>query len=195
MKKFTKVAVALTTLLTANLFAAQDGQLVHGNNTSISSEGNLDVSLEVLYAIQVNKLDDIDLGTFRSGLDSDVAGNDDFCVFTNAEAYAIGFFGGNGTGRGDSFVMAKTDDASEQIPYNIKMSTIDMSNNKTFLTDVDNSRWIEHVREVRNRKNCEMDNAGFKPNVNIEVTVNEEVMLDALPGSYKDTVTVIACPE
>ena len=167
MKKFTKIAVALTTLFTASLFAAQDGQLVHGDNTSIRSEGNLDVNLEVLYAIQVNKLDDIDLGTFRSGLDSDLTGSDDFCVFTNASAYAIGFFGGNGTGRGDSFVMAKTDDSSQRIPYNIKMSTIDMDNNKTFLTDVSNSRWIEHVREVRNRKNCEMDNVGFKPKIRL----------------------------
>jgi hypothetical protein len=195
MKKFTKLAVILSTLATGSLFAAQDGALVHGDNTSIRSEGSLDVNLNVLYAIQVNKLDDIDLGSFRSGLDSDLQGSDDFCVFTNAEAYAIGYFGGNGTGRGDSFVMANTSDSNLTIPYEISMNTIDRSNNRTFLTDVENSRWIEHVSETRNRKNCEMDNEGFKPNVEIQVSVKEEIMLDAIPGSYKDTVTIIACPE
>jgi spore coat protein U-like protein len=195
MKNTIKLALTVGSLLTASLFAAQDGELVHGSDTSISSEGNLDVSLEVLYAIQVNKLNDINLGTFKSGLDSDVSGQDDFCVFTNAEAYAIGFFGGNGTGRGDSFVMANVDNSNLTIPYDIKMSTIDVANNKTFLKDVENSRWIQHIGEVRNRKNCEMDDLGYKPNVNIEVSVKEGIMLDAIPGSYKDTVTIIACPE
>ena len=196
MNKITKIAmVVLSTLVTGSLFAAQDGALVHGDNASISSEGKLDVNLNILYAIQVNKLDDIDLGNFKSGLDSDLVGRDDFCVFTNAEAYAIGYFGGNGTGRGDSFIMANTGNSDLTIPYEIAMNTIDRSNNRTFLTDVENNKWIRHVGETRNRKNCDMDGEGFKPNVEIEITVKENVMLDAIPGSYKDTLTIIACPE
>jgi len=195
MKKITTLAIILSTLLTSSIFAAQDGALVHGDNTSIRSEGNLNVNLKVLYAIQVNKLDDINLGNFRSGLDTDLTGSDDFCVFTNAEAYAIGYFGGNGTGRGDSFVMANTANSALKIPYEIKMKTIDRSNNRTFLTNVENSKWIQHVREVRNRRNCEMGSLGYKPNVEIEVKVKETTMLDAVPGNYKDTVTIIACPE
>ena len=195
MKKFTKIAaVLLSTLVTGTAIAETQGQLVHGDNTSIRSEGSLDVNLNVLYAIQVNKLDDIDLGNFRSGLDSDLVGQDSFCVFTNAPSFSVTFTGGNTAG----FELEEDSNSALRIGYGVEMATIDNNDNRSAYQNVSHNVPFVNINETRNRRNCEMTTSSgveFLPNLELKVTVDDIAMMDAVPGSYKDTITVVASPE
>jgi len=194
MKKFKLAAIILATMVSGSAMAATQGALVHGDNTSISSEGSLDVLLNVGYVIQVNKLDDINLGSFRSGLDADLIGQDSFCVFTNAQSFSIAFTGGNTAG----FELAETTNSALRIGYGVEVATIDTSDTRSAYQNVVHNVPLVNVNETRNRRNCEMTTAAgveFLPNLELKVTVDDLAMMDAVPGSYKDTITVIASPE
>jgi hypothetical protein len=195
MNKLTKIAaLMLATMVSGSALAATQGALVHGTDTSITSEGSLDVLLNIDYVIQVNKLDDIDLGNFRNGIDSDLVGQDSFCVFTNAPSFSVVFAGGNAAG----FEMKETNNNALRIPYGVEIATIDTSNVRSNFENVTHNVPHVNINETRNRKNCNIDNGNsvsYLPNLELKVTVDDLVMLDAIPGSYKDTITVVASPE
>lgn len=196
MKKLTKISALLAaTIATGSVFAATQGALVHGDNTSITSEGSLDVLLNIDYVIQVNKLDDINLGTFRSGITGDLVGQDEFCVFTNAPSFSVVFAGGNTAG----FELEEETDSSLRIPYGVEMATIDSNDVRSAFANVSHNVPFVNINETRNRKDCMMDNGSggtdFLPNLDLKVTVDDIAMMDAIPGSYKDTITVVASPE
>lgn len=198
MKKLNKVLMGLLVLISTSTMATVtttpiQGELVHGTDNTIKSTGKVGVNLKIAHAIQVNNLDDVDFGTFRSGLDSDLSVKEEFCVFTNAAAYKINYTGVN-AGSDGSFQLTNTTNAGLKLPYEIKMSTITRAGAKTELSTVKSNNWISNVREIRNRRNCQMSD-GYKPNVELSFKITEGVMLDALPGTYKDTVTIVASPE
>ncbi len=196
MKKLTKIsALVAATILSGSAFAATQGALVHGTDTSITSEGSLDVLLNIDYVIQVNKLDDINLGTFRSGITNDLVGQDEFCVFTNAPSFSVVFAGGNTAG----FELEEESDSSLRIPYGVEMATIDENDARSAFSNVNHNVPFVNINETRNRRNCEMSNTSggveYLPNLELKVTVDDIAMMDAIPGSYKDTITVVASPE
>lgn len=202
MKNLNKAILSTLVLLSTSAMATTgtttgstpiQGELVHGLDNTIRSTGKLGVNLKIAHAIQVNNLDDVDFGTFRSGIDSDLSVKEEFCVFTNAAAYKINYTGVNPTTAG-GFQLTNTTNSALRLPYEIKMSTITRAGAKTEIATVTNNNWITNVRELRNRKNCQMSD-GYKPNVELSFKITEGVMLDALPGTYKDTVTIVASPE
>ena len=54
MKKLIKVGALAAATLALSANAATQGALVHGTDTSITSEGSLEVLLNIDYVIQVN---------------------------------------------------------------------------------------------------------------------------------------------
>ena len=194
MKKLKLVAIMAATMVSGSILAANDGALVHGDNTSITSEGDLNVLLDIDYVIQVNKLEDINLGDFKSGLESDKIGQNAFCVFTNAPSFSITFLGNNTSG----FELQEDSNSALKIGYSVEMATIDTNDTRSSYQNVTHNVPFTNINETRNRRNCDMTtNAGieFLPNLELKVTVDELAMLDAIPGSYKDTITVLASPE
>lgn len=195
MKKINKIAAIMaSTVLVASVNAATQGALVHGNNSSISSTGTLDVTLDIDYAIQINELDDLNLGTFRAGSTTDMQGTDNFCVFTNAAAFALTVYSDNQ----DGFILRSINN-SDLIPYDVSIHSVDVNGNENLLESqmVHNSE-IRSITEVRRQKDCiEGSGAGsqFKPNMKVTVDVNENNLLSALPDTYKDTIVFVARPE
>ncbi len=203
MKNLNKVLLSMLVVASTSAMATTgttpstatpiQGELVHGLDNTIRSTGKVGVNLKIAHAIQVNNLSDVDFGTFRSGIDSDLTVKEDFCVFTNAAAYKINYTGVEATSTG-GFQLTNTTNNALKLPYEIKMATITRAGAKTEIATVKSNNWITNVRELRNRRNCQMSD-GYKPNVELTFKITEGVMLDALPGTYNDTVTVVASPE
>ncbi len=195
MKNLTKLAIILASSVTFSAVAATQGALVHGNDTSITSEGSLDVLLNIDYVIQVNELNDINLGNFQSGVTTDMESSDNFCVFTNAQSFSLRMYS-DGL---DGWQLRDTNGFASPIPYGVSLHSVDVSSNENFLGNVAHNTTFNGILETRNRRNCQMDNGAggfaFKPNLKVSVTVDEQDMLDAVPSSYKDTIVFVASPE
>lgn len=195
MKKLKLAVLIGATILSGSAMAATQGKLATGDNKSISSEGSLDVTLDIEYVIQVNKLDDIDLGTFKADLSTDLVGTDSFCVFTNAPSFNVTFTGGNTAG----FEMVENNNNSLKIKYDVEVATIDSGKNISQYKKVAHNSTLDNINETRNRQNCDMTKSdgslNYLPNLELKVTVEKDTVLDAIPGSYKDTITVLASPE
>lgn len=198
MKNLFKIsAVVLAVLATGTLSAATQGNLAVGPTKAIQSQGSFDVKLNVGHVIQVDQLDDIDFGDFNSGLTAggDLSATDKFCVFGNNAAFRITMLGGNVAG----FEMDEDTNSALRIPYTVQLATVQQGTGVTgTFSDVTHNVPVVNITEKRNRRNCNMpDGAGvsFKPNLEVKVTIAENSLLEAVPGSYKDTVTVIASPE
>ena len=193
MKKLISGIALLTSLITTNLYSAEQGNLVYGDKT-ISSSGNLDITLQIAHAIQINKLNDINLGNFRSAIDTDKIGNDNFCVFSNSESFSLNFLGKNTNG----FELQELNNNNLNIPYQVELATINESGVKSSYRTVAHNAPITNITETRNDLNCESttnENLSFSPNLDIKIKVNERNMLDAIPGTYRDTITIIVSPE
>jgi spore coat protein U-like protein len=182
--------------LTTSLYAATQGALVHGDTTNIESTGDLDVSLQVPYAIQVNNLNDIDFGDFQAGISTGVNKGDRFCVFTNAQSFNVTFHSSNPSGNTPR--LTSISNPALTIPYQLHLGKIDMTKTRYILDPIIQGQAITNITETRNRLNCQMDGpngVGFYPNLVIRARIAEGVLLDAIPDSYKDTLTVVASPE
>lgn len=181
---------------TSTIYAATQGVLVHGDNTNIESTGDLNVTLEVPYAIQVNHLNDINFGDFQAGLNGGVNKGDRFCVFTNAQSFNIVFHSANPIGNIPR--LTSTNNSSLTIPYELHLGMIDMTKTRYSLDPISQGQAITNITETRNRLDCQMDGVngvGFYPNLVIRARISEGVLLDAIPDSYKDTLTIVASPE
>jgi hypothetical protein len=195
MKKLIKVGALAAATLALSANAATQGALVHGTDTSITSEGSLEVLLNIDYVIQVNELDDLDLGNFASGVTQDLVGSDDFCVFTNAQSFSLRMYSdGN-----DGWQLRDVNGFANPIPYAVSLNSVDLSSQVTFLANMGHDTTKNNITETRNRRNCDMDDGAggfaYKPNLNVNVTVDENDMLDAIPSSYKDVIVFVASPE
>lgn len=199
MKNLNKgLTIIAATLLSTGLIAAEDGAIDRGFDNSISSTGKFDVKLKVKHAIQVNRLNDIDLGEFSSGDTTDVSGVEQFCVFTNSASFNLTISGEQSAG----FEMVEENDSSLTIPYTVELATQDTSLNATAYQNVTSNQTISGINEVRNRRDCSVINpsSGTGTNTNVDnmivkVSVADNDALDAIPGSYKDTITIVASPE
>tara|TARA_Y100000588_G_scaffold301278_1_gene323126 strand:- start:877 stop:1476 length:600 start_codon:yes stop_codon:yes gene_type:complete len=199
MKNLNKgLTIVAAALLSTGLMAAQDGAIDRGSDNSISSTGNFDVTLKVKHAIQVNRLNDIALADFESGITTGLSGVEEFCVFTNSASFNLTISGGQAAG----FELVETNDSSLTIPYTVELATQDTSYNATAYQTVTHNQPIAGISEVRNRKDCSVINPGSGTGTNtnidnmiVKVSVADNDALDAVPGDYKDTITVVASPE
>jgi len=194
-KKGILSAIALGAL-TSSLYAATQGALVHGSTSNIDSTGDLDVNLQVSYAIQVNNLNDIDFGDFQNGATNGVNKGDRFCVFTNAQSFSLSIYSSNP----DSFTprLTSLNDPSLTIPYVLKLGQVDMTNSRYTTTIIKHGIPVPNITETRNRLNCQMDGpngVGFYPNLVIRASISENILSNAIPDAYKDTLTFVASPE
>lgn len=188
MKSLFKIIIVLKILLLSSLYAAEQGGLIYGDK-SINSSGNLNIQLRISDFIQVNNLNDIDLGKFN--FNNNKSGNDDFCVFSNSDSFSLTLYGSN-----NSFELSSKSNSNLKIDYNVNLSTLNTYGNTTSKFKVYAGRKIKNIEEKRNSLNCYNQYTGkFEPNLNLEVIVDKNNMLDAIPDNYKDIITIIASPE
>lgn len=198
MKNLNKgLTIIAAAVLSTGLIAANDGQLAHGDK-NITSSGDFDVKLKIKNTIQVNRLNDINLADFESGVTTNLSGVEEFCVFTNAESFSLTLSGAQASG----FELVEENDSSLTIPYSVELATKDTSLNASSYQTVTHNQQVSGINEVRNRKNCSVINPGSGTNTNtnidnmiVKVSVSDNDALDAVPGNYKDTITVVASPE
>jgi hypothetical protein len=194
MKKLNKgLTIIAATMLSTTLFAANQGALTTGD-TSIVSSGDFEVTLDIENSIQINNLKDISLGSFKSGIDTTKSQFEDFCVFTNASSFSLTISGGHTSG----FGLEEATNTALVIPYSVQLATKDQANTTSSFQDITHNQTLTGINETRNRKDCLMqDNSSTvtKNNMVIQVSVTEDNLLDAIPGNYKDTITLVASPE
>lgn len=168
--------------------AATQGELDRGD-CNLSSTGSVDINIQIAHAIQVNNLDDINLGQFNSGIDTNKSGSDSFCVFSNASKFSLTLSSENNSN--GAFRMKG---GNQFIPYTLSMDTLNKNGSaattKTITSGIKNSNLVQ----VRNTFNC-MESNSYLPNVKINVNVSEESMSNVLPNNYSDVITIIASPE
>jgi hypothetical protein len=190
------ISALIVSALTSSIYAATQGTLVHGVDKNISSEGSLDLLLEIPYAIQVNKLNDIDFGNFNALDTGNLNKGDRFCVFTNAPSFNISFFSANPLGSTPR--LTSINNSSLTIPYSLQLGQIDMTKTRYSLNGINHAETVSNILEVRNRLNCQMNLGGgseFYPNLVVRVKIEENDLLDTVPDSYKDVLTIVASPE
>lgn len=168
--------------------AAIQGNLDRGD-CNLSSTGSLDIDIQVVHSIQVNQLDNINLGQFNSGIDSNKSGSDSFCVFSNTSKFSLIMSSENNNNG-----VFRMKGGNQYIPYSLEMNTLNLNGSvattKSIVSGIKNS----NISQIRNTVDC-MENGVFKPNVKINVNILEDSMLDVLPNNYSDIITIIASPE
>lgn len=168
--------------------AATQGVLDRGD-CNLNSTGSVDINIQVAHSIQVNNLDDINLGQFNSGIDTNKSGGDSFCVFSNTQKFALILSSENNSN--GSFRMKG---GNQFIPYTLSMDTLNKNGSVATTRVVTSGVKNSNIVQVRNTFNCVESNV-FVPNVKINVNVADTAMLDVLPNNYSDVITVIASPE
>ncbi len=176
-------------------FAATQGNLAVGPTKAIQSQGSFDVKVRANYVIQVNGLNDMDFGDHDLSTSAREI-NERFCVFTNAESFDLTFFSANQVA-GQPYIV-NTTVPTEKIKYDFIFGKIDFNGVKYGTFPILSGQTITGIDELRKRRDCRVNRGAgvqYYPNVVIVGRIDGNNVLEALPGSYLDTVTVIARPE
>lgn len=175
MKKLNLVKTSLFALglASGSVMAATQGTL------GTSSTGDLDITLDIQALVQVNNLDDLDLGSFSGGA-TDLTGTDTFCVYRNG--------GGNfdivmtGDGAASAFTLT---DGSSTLPY-----AVDFTNAATTTAMTTNTLLAGQANADTTSTTC----AGGD-NMSVTVTVAAGDLSAAPAGTYGGTLTMTVSPE
>lgn len=190
MKNLLKVsAIACASILASgSVIAAEQGEESKGDS-SIISEGNLNITFKVPYLIELNGLDDIDLGEYQFDSVNNES-SETFCVRTNSSVgFSVNF--SSETSGGVAFQL-ESDDGNATLPYSLEMATIDSTGNMGTYSAVVGASDID-VTEKRSAKNCSV--AGVDTdNVAIKVTVDGDMSDLSNAHDYSDVLYVVVSP-
>ena len=192
--KHLKTALLVSSIaMASSAFAATQGSLgTGGGSGGASSTGNLDITLTVNSFIQVNRLDNIALGTYAGSGDSQ--GSEQFCVRSNASTFSIRFDDYN-NGTASQFELAEDGAGVTTIPYDLEMATVDTSGVVGTYNSVSYNTDITGVSERRVLANCDVSGTN-RDNISIRVTVPEVGGLaDAVASTYTGYLGVTVAPE
>lgn len=184
-----KIIAASISIIALNSFAATQGSFVTGDK-SIKSTGTLNVNLSVKNYVQLNRLEDIDLGSYGSG-EGDKVANESFCVRTNADSFSLNIASNAGTG----FELQDDNSLYANLPYTLEYATVDSSGTVGTYTSVSNATDISGISETRKLPDCLVGGTPVD-NIALRLTVAEAGLLaTASPSDYSDIITLIASPE
>lgn len=155
-------------------FAANDGSL------GATSQGDLDVIVDIPKRVQIQGLNDIDLGSY--GGTGDLDKSDAFCVYSNAG----GLYDLTTTSTNPDGNTFRVTDGASFLPYSVVVNDdTDPAGGQT----VDHNQTLTSLTGSSTSATC-----GGGTNASLEVTFAEADLQGALAGTYTDTITLLVEP-
>lgn len=170
---FAMTSLALS--IAASAFAANDGSL------GATSEGNLELDLQVLDSVEITSLDDIDFGTYGGTNTGGINQGDAFCVYVNGgDGYTITPTSSNG-----SFALLGDTDA-ETIAYTVKLVGA-----ATGASSASASSYAGATSTFTgsNKRDCDSAN-----NASVDISIDEQDIRDVATDTYQDTLILTVNP-
>jgi hypothetical protein len=147
-----------------------------------TSEGNLEVTLELPELVRISDLQDIDLGTFDGAA---LDGTDDVCVWSTTRGYSIT---ATGDGGGGAFTLtANTSD--DFLDYAVEWAE---SAGQTSGTPLTSGTSLGNLTTTATSTDC---NGGNDTNATVIVAVAEDDLAAVTADSYSGTLTLLVAPE
>ncbi len=168
-------ALALASVAVPMAFAATDG------NLGATSQGQLDLDLQVLDSVEITSLTDIDFGTYGAGDTGGINSGDAFCVYVNGgDDYTITPTSTNG-----SFVLLGDTDG-DAIEYTVKLAGA--STGAAAASSVAYNS-ASATFQGSNYRDCQsIDNAS------LDISIAEQEIRDATTDTYADTLILLVNP-
>lgn len=149
-----------------------------------TSEGKLDVLLELGKVIQISKLADIDFNTVTPDANADLVASDSFCVYSNSAVGTYKITSTSTQGTGTDFAM-KHGSKTDTLPYTLTMNG---GAGKKPLTS-------GTISTDSFAANGTAFDCGTSTNATLEATVLAADLASRPSGSYSDTLTLLVTPD
>jgi len=147
-----------------------------------TSEGSLEVTLELPELVRISDLDDIDLGTFAGAA---LDGTDDVCVWSTTRAYSIT---ATGDGGGGSFTLTGNT-SGDDLAYAVEWAD---NAGETSGTTLSSGTTLTGRTTNATSTDC---NGGNDPNATVIVDVADTDLAAVTADSYSGTLTLLVAPE
>jgi len=147
-----------------------------------TSEGSLEVTLELPELVRISDLDDIDLGTFAGAA---LDGTDDVCVWSTTRAYSIT---ATGDGGGGSFTLTGN---TSGVPLDYAVEWAENAG-QTSGTTLSTGTVLSGRSTTATSTDC---NGGNDNNATVIVAVADDDLAAVPADSYSGTLTLLVAPE
>jgi hypothetical protein len=169
------VMTSLAFSITGSAFAGNDGSL------GATSEGNLELDLQVLDSVEISSLDDIDFGTYGGTNTGGINQGDAFCVYVNGgDGYTITPTSSNG-----SFALLG-DTNAETIAYTVKLVGA-----ATGASSASASSYAGATATFTGSNSRDCDSAN---NASVDISIDEQDIRDVATDTYQDTLILTVNP-
>jgi len=148
-----------------------------------TSEGSLEVTLELPELVRISDLDDIDLGTFAGAA---LDGTDDVCVWSTTRAYSIT---ATGDGGGGSFTLTGNNPSGDTLDYAVEWAENAGQTSGITLTS---GTSLDNRTTNATSTDC---NGGNDNNATVIVAVADDDLAAVTADSYSGTLTLLVAPE
>jgi hypothetical protein len=175
MKTRNKVlATVIAGLISTSAFAATDGSM------GSTSEGRIDLDLEVLDSVEITGLADVDFGQYGGTDIGDINGGDSYCVYRNgADGYTITPTSTNGS-------FALTGATGDSINYSVKLAGA--------ATGADLASAVSYNSASSTFSGSSARDCGGSDNASVDVSIAEDDIRTASTGTYADTLILLVSP-
>lgn len=179
MKNITRATLLASALFTSGVgFAATQGTI------GATSEGTIDIEVDVQDLVRISGLSDILLG-FDATVAGDVVGSSTACIYRNgAGTYSVE---ATGDGAADAFILAN---GVNTLPYSVSWDDEVSGANAAGVTS-------GTVLTAQSGANTQADDCsvGGGANAFVEITVDRNDVVAAPIGTYTGTLTLLVTPE
>jgi len=162
-------------------------QLTQGS-LGATSQGQLDLDLQVLDSVEINRLGDIDFGTYGGTNTGDIGASEAYCVYVNGgDDYKITPTSNNGaaTDDTDKFHLLGDTDADE-IMYTVKFVGAANGAAAANTTTYNTASATFQGSKLRTCNNTD--------NAQLHIDIAEQEIRDATTDTYQDTLILLVNP-
>lgn len=181
--KFSAILV-MTGLLTA---PAAFAQLTQGS-LGATSTGKIDLDLQVLDSVEINRLGDIDFGTYGGVNTGDVSQSEAYCVYVNGgDDYKITPTSTNTAASDDAekfHLLGDTD--ADEIMYTVKFVGA--------ATGAAAAAVTKYNTQTASFKGSRLRTCGDADNAQLHIEIAEQEIRDATTDTYQDTLVLLVNP-
>jgi hypothetical protein len=175
--------VGLTSLLAAPAaFAQTQGSL------GATSTGSIDLDLQVLDSVEINRLGNIDLGSYGGTQTGAVGASEAYCVYVNGgDDYKITPTSANGAATDDVQKFHLLGDVGgDEIMYTVKFVGAATGASSATATNYNAASATFNGSNLRNCNNAD--------NAQLHIDIAEQEIRDATTDTYQDTLILLVNP-
>lgn len=156
-----------------------------------TSQGQLDLDLQVLDSVEISRLNDIDFGTYGGGQTGPLQRTESFCVYVNgADAYKITPSSTQGAASEDSSkFMLVGDTDGDEIMYSVKFAGA--------ATGAASASAVDYGTQTASFLGSQYRNCGASApgdNAELAIDIPEQEIRDATTDTYQDTLILLVNP-